>query len=171
MALSKLNKSLIVDDLETLFQASKMTVLVNYQGLNVAQMQALRRQVLASQSTIRVVKNRLVKKALSLNPNFANTPTDQLTGMIVYIFNDQDELAGAQSINNFINQTKLDLPLVGAIGADGQFIDQATIIKLAKLPSRQQLLANLLTRLKTPLANLQDQLNNPLFGVISSLKS
>ena len=72
MALKKEKKTEIVSELSTLFGTSKMTVVAKYRGLTVKAMQQLRKDAEENQTTVKVVKNRLVRKALENNESTKN---------------------------------------------------------------------------------------------------
>ena len=64
MAITRARKEAIVTEIKDLFQQSKLTVVADYQGLPVAQFQALRAELDKAGIAVKVVKNRLVIKAL-----------------------------------------------------------------------------------------------------------
>ena len=64
MALTKQKKNEVVAELGELLAGSKMTVVAAYPGTTVKAMQALRRSARANGTQLKVVKNRLVIKAL-----------------------------------------------------------------------------------------------------------
>src|ERR1700677_2459282 len=101
MALLRDKKHQIVDELASSITESKMTVIAEYQGTPVKALQALRREARDSNTTIKVIKNRLVIKALQSNPNFKDIDTKFINGMLLYVFNKDDEVAGAQALARF----------------------------------------------------------------------
>ncbi len=151
MALSKANKQEIVKDTAQLLESSKLTVMAQYPGTTVGAMQTLRQNAESSDTKIKVIKNRLVIKALQQSGKYSDIDLNNLTGQLLYAFNDQDEVAPAQVLNAFAksNQT---LTFVGAITANGQFIDAEDVVKLAELPSKDQLRAILIGTISAPLS-------------------
>ena len=87
MALTRSRKTEIIDQLVELLSVSKLTVIADYRGLTVAQAQDLRRRATQTGSRVVVAKNRLFKQALARHPELSATATDNLTGMLVYVFN------------------------------------------------------------------------------------
>ena len=104
MALTKIEKQAVVDEVADLLSASKMTVVAKYQGTTVKAMQTLRRDAKANGTRVKVVKNRLVIQALKAIDTFKDTDTSALEGMLLYAFNGEDEVAAAQVLNNFAKQ-------------------------------------------------------------------
>src|SRR5579884_3433714 len=122
MALTKDKKRAVVQEVVDLLEKSKMTVVAKYQGTGVKAMQTLRRDAKAGGTTVKVVKNRLVIQAIKGTQSLKDVDTGALNGMLLYAFNGDDEVAPAQSLNNFakLNPT---LQFVGAISAEGEFLD------------------------------------------------
>src|ERR1039458_4628608 len=143
MALTKQHKQDIVSEVAELLSTSKMTVVVKYQGTTVKALQTLRREARANGTKVKIIKNRLVIQALKATDSLKNADTKPLEGMLLYAFNNEDEVAAAQSINNFAKQAP-SLEFVGAFAANGEFIDAASVKALAVLPGKNQLLAGLI---------------------------
>src|SRR5688500_2906438 len=121
MALTKDKKNEVVAEISQLLSDSKMTVVAAYQGTPVKAMQALRRAGRDNGTTLKVVKNRLVIKAIQGTDSVKDTDTSALNGMLLYAFNGNDEVAPAQVLSNFA-KTQPTIQFVGAISADGKFL-------------------------------------------------
>lgn len=171
MALTRTKKTAVIDRVDQLLSDSKLTVVADYRGLTVAQAQDLRQRAKSNGSRVLVAKNRLVKQALSQRPELAKTPTDELAGMLVYVFSSDDEVAPAQTIKSFCDQTKASIEIVGAISPQGEFLDRDQVIRYASLPGREQLLANILSSLKAPLQRTIGSLQSPAQKVVGALKA
>ena len=97
MALTRDKKAEVVAELQTLFADSKMTVVANYKGVTVKSLQTLRREAKANGTVIKVVKNRLVQKAILGTEALKSTDVSGLREMLLYAFNPNDEVASATS--------------------------------------------------------------------------
>lgn len=170
MALTKNKKYEVVDDIAQLLGESKLTVVTAYQGTPVKALQQLRRQAKDNGTVVRVVKNRLVIKALQDTPSLKEVSTEELKGMLLYAFNDQDEVAPAQAIANFA-KTQPTLEFVGAITAEGQFIGSEDVKVLANLPSKEQLRAMLVGTLAAPLSGFVGVMSGNVRGVLNVLNA
>ena len=124
MALTRTKKTEVIDRVDQLLSDSKLTVVADYRGLTVAQAQDLRQRAKSNGSRVLVAKNRLVKQALGRRPELVKMPTDELAGMLVYVFNSDDEVAPAQTIKSFCDQTRASIEIVGAINPQGKFLDR-----------------------------------------------
>jgi large subunit ribosomal protein L10 len=170
MALTRDKKQEVVQEVSDLLSNSKMTVVAKYQGTPVKALQTLRRDAKANGTKVKVVKNRLLIQALKNNETFKATDTSALEGMLLYAFNGEDEVAAAQVLNGFAKKNPT-LEFVGAIDAEGIFIDAADVKALANLPGKNQLLAGLINTLQSPVRNVQSALGGNLHGLLQGLEA
>jgi large subunit ribosomal protein L10 len=170
MALLRVKKNEIVDELSDFIVSSKMTVIAKYEGTPVKALQKLRKDARNSNTTIKVIKNRLVIKALQNNPKFKDIDTDFLNGMLLYVFNNDDEVAGAQAIAKFA-KTQPTLEIIGAISNNGEFINKVDANTIAALPTKEQLRGQLVGTLAAPLTGFVGVLSGnirSLFNVLNA---
>ncbi len=164
MALTKIKKQAVVDEVSQLLSNSRMTVVTAYQGTGVKALQELRRQAKENGTTLKVVKNRLVVKALQSNDTLKDVDTSALEGMLLYAFNSQDEAAPAQTLAAFAKKQP-SLQFVGAITADGTFIGADDVTALASLPGKDQLRAMLVGTIAAPLSGFANVMSGNVRGV------
>jgi large subunit ribosomal protein L10 len=170
MALTKSKKSDVVQEVTDLFSGSKMTVVAKYEGTPVKALQTLRREAKANGTKVKVVKNRLVIQALKATDGLKDTDTSALQGMLLYAFNGEDEVAAAQSLNDFAKANPT-LEFVGAISPEGEFIDASSVKALANLPGKNQLIAGLLNTLNSPVRGVMSGLSGNLHGLLQGLEA
>ena len=170
MALTKAKKNEVVADIAGLLSSSKMTVVAAYPGTTVKAMQALRKQARSNGTAVRVVKNRLVIKALQQNDALKNADTSSLNGQLMYAFNDQDEVAPAQVIAEFA-KTNPNLEFVGAISAEGKFLSRDEVKALAALPGKNQLIAEVVAMLNSPLNDVVNALSGNLHALLDGVEA
>ncbi len=168
MALTKAQKNEIVSEVADLLSKSKMTIVAKYQGTTVKALQQLRRDARDNGTKVKVVKNRLVIQAIKSVKELENTDTSDLEGMLLYAFNDQDEVSAAQILNTFAKKNPT-LEFVGGIDTDGNFISSTDVKALAGLPSKNQLLAGLVYTLNAPVNNVMSSLSGNLHGLLDGL--
>src|ERR1700742_3655062 len=101
MALSKTQKDEVVSEVSDLLNSSKMTVVAKYQGTTVKALQQLRRDARDNGTKVKVVKNRLIIKAVQANDTLKDIDVSDLQGMLLYAFNADDEVAPAQVLKQF----------------------------------------------------------------------
>lgn len=150
MAISRDKKETLVAELAQLFEEAKGTVGAAYTGLSVADLQELRALAREADVVIKVVKNRLVRVALSQSEKFKAADTSLLTGQLVYAFSSNDEVAPAQVLAKF-GKTHPQLQLIAGFGDDGKSLDTATVKALADLPTKDQLRGQLVSVIAAPL--------------------
>ena len=170
MALSKDKKNQIVDDVASLLSESKMTVVAKYQGTTVKAIQDLRRKARDNGTQVKVIKNRLVIKAVQQTEALKNTDTSSLQGMLLYAFNANDEVAPAQVLDTFAKNNP-SIEFVGALSADGRFIDAAEVKALAGLPSKHELIAQVIATLASPLNDVTNALSGNLHALLDGVEA
>ena len=170
MALTKAKKQDVIDEVSQLLKDSKMTVVASYQGTPVKAMQALRKQGKDSGTVLKVVKNRLVIQALKSSDVHKDADMSALEGMLLYAFNDADEVAPAQTIADFAKK-QTTLSFIGAYTAEGKFIPADDVKALAELPSKPQLIAQVMATLSSPLDGSISGLAGGLSGILSGLEA
>ena len=168
MALTKDKKNEIVAELVDLLNNSKMTVVTKYEGTTVKAMQELRRNAEENESVIKVVKNRLVKKALEQSDNHKKSDVDGLKGMLMYVFNPNDEVAPAQVVHNMA-KTEKQLEFIGAFDAEGNFLAAEEVKALEQLPSREELIASVISTLESPVSDVMSGLTGNLHGLLDAV--
>jgi large subunit ribosomal protein L10 len=169
MAISKAKKQTLVAELNELLADAKMAVFANYTGISVKDLQSLRRAARAQGVTIKVVKNRLVRVAMSQIDALKNTSTDALKGQILYAFSNEDEVVPAKVLADFAKDHP-QLQLVGAFSGEGANLDAAETNDLAKLPSKNDLIAQVVATLQSPVNDVVSALN-PLGSLVNALES
>lgn len=150
MAISRDKKQTLVAELADLFANAKGTAGAAYTGLTVADLQNLRAAARENNVVIKVVKNRLVRVALSQNDKFKAADTSLLTGQLVYAFSSEDEVAPAQLLATF-GKKNPNLKLVVGFSDDGKSLDTATVQALATLPTKDQLRGQVVSVIAAPL--------------------
>jgi len=170
MALTKDKKHAVVDEVSQLLADSKMTVIAAYQGTPVKALQSLRHEARDNGTRVQVVKNRLVIQALKQNDNTKDTDTSALSGMLLYAFNSGDEVAPAQILANFA-KTQPSITFVGAISAEGKLLSADEVKSLATMPSKGELIAQVLATLGSPLNDITGGLAGNLHGLLDGIEA
>lgn len=170
MALTKDKKQEVVEEVKELLSNSKMTVLVTYKGTPVKSMQKLRKSAKEDGTTIKVIKNRLVAKAIESIEDFKEIDAAQFKGQLLYAFNAEDEVAPAQVLFNFSKEAP-HIEFVGAITSDGRLLPAEEVKSLATLPSKEKLRAMVVGTLKAPLSGFAAVTSGNLRGLITVLNA
>lgn len=168
MALTKAKKDEVVAQVRDLLAASKMTVVTKYQGTTVKALQQLRREGRDNGTRMKVVKNRLVIKALEQTDALKGVDKSQLEGMLLYAFNAEDEVAPAQVIANFAKNNPT-LEFVGAISAEGKFLTADEVKALATLPGKNELIGQVVGMLLSPVNDVTNALSGNLHALLDGI--
>jgi large subunit ribosomal protein L10 len=170
MALTKSKKHEVVSEVSDLLSNAKLTVVAQYQGTSVKAIQDLRKQAKANGTKVSVIKNRLVIKALEGNDTLKNIDKAVLTGQLLYAFNTEDEVAPAQALHTFA-KTNPSIVFVGAITADGQFMSAEDVNALATLPSKNDLIAQVIATLQSPMNDVMNALSGNLHALLDGVEA
>jgi large subunit ribosomal protein L10 len=170
MALTKQQKEEVVSEVAELLTSAKMTVVAKYQGIGVKAMQQLRANARDNGTRVQVVKNRLMVKALQASDAFKGVDTSELTGMLLYAFNSEDEVAPAKSLAEFAKKNPT-LEFVGGITPEGKFISADEVKALAALPSRDEMIAQVIATLNAPLSDSLSGLSGNLHALLDGVSA
>ena len=145
-------KEAAVADIVEKLKNSKSVVIASYSGLTVAQVTELRAKCRAEDAHYCVLKNRLVKRAL--DEVGITGMDDLLNGPNAFIFGMKDEVSAPKIVSDFIEKNKLEcLKITGGI-VEGAAADAKAVSALAKMPSREELLATMVGCLVSPVSAL-----------------
>lgn len=170
MAISRQTKETQVSELAKLLGDAKLTAFAAYPGVTVAQLQTLRRAAREAGVTIKVVKNRLVRVAMQQTSNLKEVDTALLTGQLLYAVSDTDEVAPAQILAKAAKEVE-GLQLIGGFDAAGTLLEQADIMALANLPTKDQLRGMLVGTIAGPLSGFTRVLAGNVRGVLNVLNA
>ena len=142
-------KKAYVAELTERLKGSIAGVLVNYSGISVTDDTKLRKELREAGVKYTVVKNRLLSRAAKdagiegLDPVLENTTAIATS--------DSDYVAAARILSKYAETSKTFEVKSGYL--DGEVISLEKINQLAKLPTREVLLANVLGAFNAPIAS------------------
>ncbi|HEX8762669.1 MAG TPA: 50S ribosomal protein L10 [Candidatus Saccharimonadales bacterium] len=170
MALTKQQKDDVVAKVADMLSSSKMTVVAKYQGTTVKAIQQLRRDARNNGTKVQVVKNRLVIKALAANNTLKDVDTSALNGMLLYAFNSEDEVAPAKALADFAKANPT-IEFVGAITPEGVFASADEVKALAALPGKNELIAQVIATLNSPVNDVMSGLSGNLHALLDGVEA
>ena len=157
-------KEAAVGELAEKLAGAKSLFLTDYQGLTVGEITRLRGQLRKDGNTYSVVKNTLFRIAAG---DLAGQLESFLAGPTGIVFAGADPVAPAKALKTFSDTVKR--VAVKAAYIDGQIVDAAQVEKLAKLPPRLELIANLVGSLANPIRGLVTVLSGNQSGLVRVL--
>ncbi|MDT2801341.1 50S ribosomal protein L10 [Vagococcus lutrae] len=143
-------KAQLVDEVAEKLTASVSTVVVDYRGLTVDEVTALRKQLRDAGVEMRVIKNSILRRAAE-KANLEGLD-EVFAGPTAVAFSNEDVVAPAKIMADFAKEAKA-LEIKGGI-IEGGVVSVEEINALAKLPNREGLLSMLLSVLQAPVRNV-----------------
>ncbi len=150
-------KARIIEELTEKLKGNSV-VLVDYQGINVAQSTRLRERSREAGIEFMVAKNTLAQ--LAADRAGAEGISELLVGPTAMAFS-EDPVAGAKLMAEFSNEVE-PFELKGGLLEGGRVVDAAGVAALARLPGREQLIAQVVGGIQSPLAGLVNVLNGTI---------
>lgn len=142
-------KKQLVDEITDRFKSSTAVVVVDYRGLNVAEVTELRKQLREAGVEFKVYKNTMTRRAVEAAG--MDGLNSALTGPNAIAFSTEDVVAPARILNDFAKDHEALEIKAGVIEGNVATVDE--IKALATLPSREGLLSMLLSVLQAPIRN------------------
>jgi len=162
-----LDKARQIDEIGELLRGSALTILTDYRGLSVSDLQRLRAELRGRHARLKVVKNTLTRIAAERVGLAAVIPL--LEGPTALVCTAADPVVTAKVVTDFARTSRL-LAVKGAL-LEGKLLAAADVEWLATLPPREELLAQLVGGLQAPLYGLLSVLAGPIRGLASVLQA
>ncbi len=168
MPLTREQKLNILNDLTDKFSRAKAAILVDFNKLPVSKTMELRRNLKSADAEYKVVKKTLISRVLRFG-HFEDVDLDNFKTQVGIVFSYVDPVAAAQSVWKFSKVNEALKILGGFIGFNWH--DRDRIITLAKLPSREILLWQLVRTIAAPLSGLVGVLQGNVRNLVSVLNN
>lgn len=167
MALTKVQKQKILEDLREKIAKQKAIILVGITGLKVKDISGLRTKLKAIDGNIQVVKKTLAgivfkEKKLDFDKN-------NFKEELALVFGFKDELSPAKTVYQFSRGNE-NLKILGGY-LENKFKEAEEIIILAQIPTRGELLAKLVGSISSPISGLLNVLQGNIKGLILALNA
>ena len=161
-------KEKLVTELSTKLNDAQSLYYTDFTGLNVKRMTDLRRRLRKANVEYVVIKNTLALRAVN-ESGLVGERLKGPTGLVVA----KDAVAAAKVITDFAKENDKKPAVKGGL-FEGKQIGVAQVTKLASMPSREQMLADLGAGLQSPMAAFVGALNGVLYmfaGALDALRS
>ena len=130
----------VVADIKQKFEKAQTAVLVDYRGLNVAEVTELRNQLRKAGVEYAVLKNTMIN--LAIKEMNLDDMKAHLEGPTAVAFGYEDAIAPAKILSEFVKKSKKMTIKCGV--CDGAYLDEAGVQALANTPSREVLIARIM---------------------------
>lgn len=165
--LTKEQKKQLVEYVRERVQISKSLVFIDYRGLTVAEFGEIKKTLRREGSELRVIKKRLLERAAKDAGVEVNAK--DLEGQVAVAFSLQDEVSAAKIIESFAKKNEKIKMLGGVL--DKVQISADSVKALAKLPSKQELIAQVVRTINAPVSSFVQVLSGNIRGLVQVLKA
>lgn len=163
-------KTHLKDEYAALLKSHPNFIITQYQGLNVAEISALRKKLREAGGAYTVVKNNVFSIALKESGVAKDFPYDStLKGPNAIAFASDDVPAVAKVLRDFSKDNE-KLKITAAV-MESTYYDAKGVATIADLPSREQVLAQLAAMLNAPATKIAGTLNNIIASLARGIKS
>ena len=156
-----------VEELTDKLGRANAIYITEYLGLNVEDITELRREFHSNDVEYKVTKNTLIK--LAAKNNDMEGLDDYLIGSTAIAFSYQDPTSPARVLKQF--KKEHDLPVVKGIVFEGNVLPGSEFKRIADLPTKDQLLAQLVSLLNSPMTKLVWALKSPMTDMGNALSN
>ena len=166
--MKKAEKEELVTALRDKLKSAQSLYYTDFTGLNVKRMTELRRRLKRAGIDYVVIKNTLALRAVN-ESGLVGEKLKGPTGLVV----GKDRVAAARVLTEFAKEFE-DRPSMKGGLLQGKAINNAQLKRMASLPSREQMLADLAASMQSPMAAFVGALTGPLYmfaGALDALKS
>jgi large subunit ribosomal protein L10 len=163
--MKKPEKDKLVAELKNKLKGAKALYYTDFTGLNVKRMTDLRRRLRKANVEYVVIKNTLALRAVN-ESGLMGTKLKGQTGLVIA----KDAVAAAKVLADFAKENE-ERPAVKGGLLDGKQLNVAQVKKLASMPSREQMLADLGAGLQSPMAAFVGALNGLLYMMAGALEA
>ena len=163
--MNKTEKQQLVTELTDKIKGAKALYYTDFTGLNVKRMTELRRRLRKAGVEYVVIKNTLALRAIN-ESGLAGSRLRGPTGVVV----SKDPVTAAKLLSDFARENDQKPTVKGGL-LEGTAIDEKQVKKLASMPSREQMLAELGAGLQSPMAAFVGALNGMLYMMVGALEA
>ncbi len=156
-----------IKDFKQWLDGSTIVISTNYNGLSAGDMTILRRALRAKDVRFKVIKNTLAYRAA--DEAGQSLIKEIVKGPSAVAFGYGEPTEPAKALSDFIKDNRSSLSITGAV-LDGRVLSPEQVEQLASLPTKDQLIAQLLGQLQAPITGLANVLNGPISGLARVLQ-
>ncbi len=167
MPLSRARKKEIVATMVEHLSSSTAVVVSDYRGLDVHELQTLRTQLRESGATMHVIKNTLA--TLAFNQAGIEPPTALLSGPTAITVLGEEVSKPTKALLDFAEDHD-DLEVRGGM-LEGKVLDESGVLMMSKLPTKEEVLTQIVGVIAAPSRQLVSVLNAPLRDLVGVINA
>jgi len=156
-----------VAEMKDIFESSPLVIAAEYSGVDVAGMTGLRQELRSNGARFKVVKNTFARIAADEagRPDLKSV----MTGPIGFVVSEGDPAAAAKAFVKYSDDKGLPINIVGGM-LDSDVLDADRVKALAKLPSKEELVAKMLGSMNSPISGLVMVMSGPVRALATVLQ-
>ena len=167
MSKKKNEKKEKVKEFKKLLEKQKSLVFVDFRGLKTDEIKELKEDLRKNDAEFKVFKKTLAE--IAFKENNIDFKRKDWEGQLAFIFGFKDEITPFKIAYNFSKKNENLKILGGFVG--GEIIFREEALSLAQMPSREELLAKVVSSLSAPLQNLHYCLSANIKGLVYALQA
>lgn len=162
--MKKEEKVEIVKEVTELINESSACYVIDYAGINVEDINKIRKEFRKEEVKYRVIKNTLFKRAIKESAKYEKL-AENLVGMSGFAFASTNPVAPAKIIKKYFDdKNKLSLK---ACYVESNYYDGSKLAELASLPSKEEIIAGILGSLNSPISGVVGAVNAVMRDLVS----
>jgi len=148
-------KQQLVDEVKEKIDRAKLMVVFDFTGIDANAMADFRKEIRKKDAEIKVIKNTVLYRACSGTPLYDKINIFQGPSAVIFAY--EDIVTAAKALKEFLKNNETAKVKAGLV--EGSFATPEKIEELASLPSREELIAQLLATMQAPITNFVRVLN------------
>jgi len=140
-----------VKELSDLFSNSDTIIMADYKGTSVSELSGLRRALNETSAKFKIAKNTLAK--LAAEQSSKDALSEEITGPLGFVLTNEDPSQVTKVLYKYTEDNEIDFVIKKGL-VNNDLLDEDTLQKLSKLPSKEILLAKLMGSMNSPVTNL-----------------
>ena len=169
MPKTKEQKSKQIEQLTSKLKNNSTVVIAEFTGLTMDDLTDFRRKAREKNVSFNIVKNTLLTKAVK-DVGIKDFDVNKISKQLAIATGDADEVTISKLVHEFAKSTKEKVKIYSGI-LENKVVSVETIIKLAQLPSREELLVKVVGSISAPVSGFVRILNGPLQGFYNIAKA
>lgn len=158
-----------VEELKQKLSESNSVIFAEYHGLDANKVNELRAKIKEAGAEMTVAKNTLMKIALKKSKTGNKELEKELKGPLAVFFSYEDSIAPLKAISEFVKTFELPKVISGIV--DGEYLNSERIEILSNIPSKEELVARLVSSLKSPLYGIANLLSGTQKNLVYALSA
>lgn len=167
MSKKKSEKKEKIEEFKNLLEKQKALVFVDFRGLKTDEIKELKEELRKNDAEFKVFKKTLAE--IAFKENNIDFKRKDWEGQLAFIFGFKDEITPFKTAYNFSKNNE-NLKILGGI-AEGEILFREEALSLAQLPSREELLAKVVSSLSAPLQNLHHCFSANIKGLVYAFQA